>query len=201
MSRIESREVKLKTEEVSLAEQVGQVDSIIRAQANERKQNFVICSKDIVHENLICDGVHLRQVFLNLLSNAVKYTPEGGDIEFELSELPCSIYGYAKFAFTVTDTGYGMTPEFVGHIFEPFTRAENSMTNKVQGTGLGMAITKNIVDLMGGEIKVESEVGKGSRFTVTLTLRLNERADRTNGAEHVLLISEDERLIATPVRR
>ena len=195
MSRIESREVKLKTEEVSLAEQVGQVDSIIRAQANERKQNFFICSKDIVHENLICDGVHLRQVFLNLLSNAVKYTPEGGDIEFELSELPCSIYGYAKFAFTVTDTGYGMTPEFVGHIFEPFTRAENSMTNKVQGTGLGMAITKNIVDLMGGEIKVESEVGKGSRFTVTLTLRLNERADRTNGAEHVLLISEDERLI------
>ena len=195
MSRIESREVKLKTEEVSLAEQVGQVDSIIRAQANERKQNFVICNKDIVHENLICDGVHLRQVFLNLLSNAVKYTPEGGDIEFELSELPCSIYGYAKFAFTVTDTGYGMTPEFVGHIFEPFTRAENSMTNKVQGTGLGMAITKNIVDLMGGEIKVESEVGKGSRFTVTLTLRLNERADRTNGAEHVLLISEDERLI------
>ena len=105
MSRIESREVKLKTEEVSLAEQVGQVDSIIRAQANERKQNFVICSKDIVHENLICDGVHLRQVFLNLLSNAVKYTPEGGDIEFELSELPCSIYGYAKFSLTVTDTG------------------------------------------------------------------------------------------------
>ena len=104
--------------------------------------------------------------------------------------------GHAKFTYTVTDNGYGMTQEFVQHIFEPFTRAENSVTNKVQGTGLGMAITKNIVDLMGGEIHVTSEIGKGSRFEVVVTLPIDSHADHEVGVEKVLLVSEDERLVS-----
>ena len=195
MSRIESNEVKLNEEHVNFAEQIGQIDSIIRSQANEHHQNFHIYVNQVAHEYLICDGVRLRQIFLNLLSNAVKYTPDGGNIVLDLAEVPCEMPGYAKFIYTVTDNGYGMTQEFVQHIFEPFTRAENSVTNKVQGTGLGMAITKNIVDLMGGEIHVTSEIGKGSCFEVTVTLPIDTHADHEVGADRVLLISDEERLL------
>ena len=195
MSRIESNEVELNEEHVNFAEQIGQIDSIIRAQTNEHKQNFYIRVNEVVHEYLICDGVRLRQIFLNLLSNAVKYTPSGGDIVLDLAEVSCDIPGHAKFIYTVTDNGYGMTQEFVQHIFEPFTRAENSVINKVQGTGLGMTITKNIVDLMGGEIHVTSEVGKGSKFEVTVTLPIDSHADPEVGVDKVLLVSDEERLI------
>lgn len=195
MSRIESNEVELNVEEVSLADQIEQIDSIIRAQVNEHEQNFHIHVKEIVHEYLICDGVRLRQICLNLLSNAVKYTPKGGDIILELTEVPCNVSGHAKFIYTVIDNGYGMSQEFLEHIFEPFTRAENSMTNKVQGTGLGMAITKNIVDLMGGEIRVESKLGKGSRFDVILTLPINKNVDYEIGARRILLVSGERQLI------
>ena len=195
MSRIESNEVKLNEEHVNFAEQIGQIDSIIRSQANEHHQNFHIYVNQVAHEYLICDGVRLRQIFLNLLSNAVKYTPDGGNIVLDLAEVPCEMPGHAKFIYTVTDNGYGMTQEFVQHIFEPFTRAENSVTNKVQGTGLGMAITKNIVDLMGGEIHVTSEIGKGSCFEVTVTLPIDTHADHEVGADRVLLISDEERLL------
>ena len=194
MSRIESKEVQLNTENVSLAEQVSQIDSIIRAQTNEHHQNFHIRVNEVVHEYLVCDGVRLRQIALNLLSNAVKYTPNGGDITFDLTEVPCDEKDHAKFMITVTDNGYGMAPDFVNHIFEPFTRAENSVTNKVQGTGLGMAITKNIVDLMGGEIHVDSEIGRGSRFEVILTLPINKERTYSLGAKRILLISSEDRL-------
>lgn len=195
MSKIEASEVTLNEEPVSLAEQVGQVDSIIRSQTNERAQTFNILVRTITHEYLIGDSVRLRQIFLNLLSNAVKYTPAGGTISFILAELPSDKPDHATIRVTVEDDGYGMSPEFVEHIFEPFTRAENSMTNKVQGTGLGMAITKNIVDLMGGTITVQSELGKGTRFEVTLTLPINEGAQRAIQAERILLISDEDTLI------
>ena len=158
---------------------------------------------EIAHEYLIGDGVRLRQIFLNLLSNAVKYTPEGGSISFDIAELECEVPGHAKFCFSVTDTGYGMEPDFLAHIFEPFTRAESSVTNKVQGTGLGMAITKNIVDLMGGTITVESEVNMGSRFAVTLMLKIDPDARYDLGAKDILLISDDDTLIrnmSAPIR-
>lgn len=195
MSRIESKEVQLNVENVSLAEQVSQIDSIIRAQTNEHHQNFHIRVNEVVHEYLICDGVRLRQIALNLLSNAVKYTPNGGDITFDLTEVPCDEKNHAKFIITVTDNGYGMAPDFVEHIFEPFTRAENSVTNKVQGTGLGMAITKNIVDLMGGEIHVDSEIGRGSRFEVIVILPINTKKNYLLEAKHILLISSEDRLM------
>ena len=194
MSRIESKEVKLNAENVSLAEQVSQIDSIIRAQTNEHHQIFDICVNELVHEYLICDGVRLRQIVLNLLSNAVKYTPDGGYIQFEITEMVCNQPGYARLIITVTDNGYGMEPAFAEHIFEPFTRAENSVTNKVQGTGLGMAITKNIVDLMGGEIRVESAVGEGSCFEVDLTLPIDTHRIYPLGEKRILLISDEGRL-------
>ncbi len=194
MSKIESSEVALNQDSISLAEQVGQVDSIIRSQTGERGQTFVIRTHHVVHEYLIGDGVRLRQIFLNLLSNAVKYTPYGGDVRFELTELPCDKPGHATFRITVEDNGYGMTPEFVAHIFEPFTRAENSMTNKVQGTGLGMAITKNIVDLMGGTITVRSTVDRGSCFDVTLTFPIDDSVKNQVSVESLLLIAEEKEL-------
>ena len=191
MSKIESSEVALNQDSVSLAEQVGQVDSIIRAQANERGQTFNIRVHTVAHEYLIGDSVRLRQIFINLLSNSVKYTQSGGTINFDLAELPCDVPDHATIRITVEDNGYGMSPAFVEHIFEPFTRAESSVTNKVQGTGLGMAITKNIVDLMGGTITVQSELNKGSRFEVTLTLPIDRNSDMATDLGTALLISDD----------
>ncbi len=195
MSKIESSEVALNQDSINLAEQIGQVDSIIRSQTTERGQTFRIQVHTIVHEHLIGDGVRLRQILINLLSNAVKYTPYGGTISFDIAEEACEQEGHAAFHLTVADTGCGMTPEFVEHIFEPFTRAESSVTNKVQGTGLGMAITKNIVDLMGGTITVHSEVGKGSRFDVVLSLPIDENAETSVDAKGILLISDEDVLI------
>ena len=191
MSKIESSEVKLNRESVSLAEQVGQIDSIIRPQTEERGQDFKILVHEIAHEYVIGDSVRLRQVFINLLSNAVKYTDYNGTIRLDLAELPCAVPGSATFRIAVTDNGFGMAPEFIEHIFEPFTRAENSTTNRVQGTGLGMAITKNIVDLMGGTITVESELNKGSTFEVTLTFPIDESQNSKVNLQRVLLIADD----------
>ena len=194
MSKIESSEVALNQDSISLAEQVGQVDSIIRSQTAERGQTFVIRTHHVVHEYLIGDGVRLRQIFLNLLSNAVKYTPYGSAIRFELEELPCPQPEHATFHITVEDNGYGMEEAFVKHIFEPFTRGESSMTNKVQGTGLGMAITKNIVDLMGGTITVRSTVDRGSCFDVTLTFPIDDSVKNQVSVESLLLIAEEKEL-------
>lgn len=195
MSKIESSDVSLNNEAVNLAEQVAQVDSVIRPQAEDRGQKFIIRVHEIRHEYLIGDSVRLRQIFINLLSNAVKYTPYGGTVSLDLKEDPCTYEGYAAIRITVTDTGYGMSPEFMTRVFEPFTRAENSTTNKVQGTGLGMAITKNIVDLMGGSIQVQSEPGKGTTFDVVLTLAIDQGIEQEINAQSVLLISEENALI------
>ena len=194
MSRIESGEVTLSREPFSLAEQIGQVDGIIRTHTADRGQSFEICVHEIVHEDLIGDAVRLRQVLLNLLSNAVKYTPNGGDIRLEIAEEPCAQPGLAALTFAVTDNGYGMTAAFQRRLFEPFTRAENSVTNRVQGTGLGMAITKNIVDMMGGDIQVQSAPEKGSRFTVTLQLEINAAADLSACCGSVLLVTAQKQL-------
>ena len=191
MSKIESSEVRLNAEPVSFAELIGQVDSIVRSQTNERGQNFHIRVHTMIHEYVISDGVRLRQILINLLSNATKYTPAGGEITLDLAELGCDKPGYASYSIAVTDTGYGMEQDFVKHIFEPFTRAENSVTNKVQGTGLGMAITKNIVDLMGGSIQVDSTLNEGSRFEVNLTLKIDHNSDMTTNIGSALLISDD----------
>ena len=192
MSKIESGEVHLNLEPLKMAEQAGQIESIIRSQSAEKNQTFMVSVHEVTHEYLIGDSIRVRQVFINLLNNAVKYTPAGGSISFEIKELPCDKEGYATMLTSVIDNGIGMTPEYLEHIFEPFTREESSVTNKIQGTGLGMSITKSLVDLMGGEIKVESEVGKGTRFDVLLTLPIDTEREYNAHVNSVLLISNEE---------
>ena len=145
------------------------------------------------------DKLRLNQILLNLLSNAMKYTPEGGYITLTVRELPQTAKQLAHFCFTVTDNGYGMSPEYVKTIFKAFTREEDSVTNKIQGTGLGMAITKNLLDLMGGDITVESEKGKGSTFTTDLQLHISEHSIdqgfwQKNGITKILAVDDEEEI-------
>ena len=175
MSRIESGKTTLNVEKMNLPQQVGQLDSIIRQQAGQRGQTFTV-ETHVQHENVLGDPNRLNQVLMNILSNAVKYTPAGGHIRLGVDELPRNEH-YARYRFIVQDDGIGMSEEFQKTLFDPFTREEKSGTNKVQGTGLGMAITKSIVDLMGGSISVESAAGKGTRFEVVLEFPIDTEAD------------------------
>ena len=176
MSRIESGKTTLNIEKTNLPQQVSQLDSIIRQQASQRRQTFTV-ENHVQHENVLADPNRLNQVLMNILSNAVKYTPQGGHIRLDVEELTHTEH-YAKYRFVVQDDGIGMSEAYQKTLFEPFTREEKSGTNRVQGTGLGMAITKSIVDLMGGTIHVESAPGKGSRFEVVLELPIDARRIR-----------------------
>ena len=175
MSRIESGKTTLNIEKTNLPQQVSQLDSIIRQQASQRRQTFTV-ENHVQHENVLADPNRLNQVLMNILSNAVKYTPQGGHIRLAVDELTHTEH-YAKYRFVVQDDGIGMSAVYQKTLFEPFTREEKSGTNRVQGTGLGMAITKSIVDLMGGTIHVESAPGKGTRFEVVLELPIDAEAD------------------------
>ena len=186
MSRIESGKTTLNVEKMNLPQQISQLDSIIRQQAGQRRQTFTV-STNLQHENVLVDPNRLNQVLMNILSNAVKYTPNGGHIQLEVDELPRNEH-YARYRFVVQDDGIGMSEEFQKTLFDPFTREEKSGTNKVQGTGLGMAITKNIVDLMGGSINVESATGKGTRFEVVLEFPIDAEADH---AQQVQALPEE----------
>ena len=181
MSRIESGKTTLSVEPMHLSQQLDQLSTMIRAQASEKAQTFTV-STHLRHENLLADPTRLNQVLMNILSNAVKYTPCGGHIRFEVEELPRNEH-YAKYSFVVQDDGIGMSEAYQKTLFDPFTREERSGTNKVQGTGLGMAITKNIVDLMGGSISVESATGKGTRFEVVLEFPIDAEADAVPKAQ------------------
>ena len=181
MSRIESGKTTLNVEKMNLPQQISQLDSIIRQQAGQRSQNFTV-STNLQHENVLADPNRLNQVLMNILSNAVKYTPTGGHIRFEVEELPRNEH-YARYRFVVQDDGIGMSADYQKTLFDPFTREERSGTNKVQGTGLGMAITKNVIDLMGGSISVESATGKGTRFEVVLEFPIDTEADTVQKAQ------------------
>ncbi len=180
MSRIESGKTTLNVETMNLPQQVSQLDGIIRQQAGQRHQTFT-ANTLVQHENVLADPNRLNQVLLNILSNAVKYTPTGGHIRLEVEELTHTEH-YAKYRFVVQDDGIGMSEDYQKTLFDPFTREERSGTNKVQGTGLGMAITKSIVDLMGGTIRVESATGKGTRFEVVLEFPIDAEADKVQTA-------------------
>ena len=175
MSRIESGKTTLNVEKMNLPQQVSQLDSIIRQQAGQRRQTFTV-NTHLQHENVLADPNRLNQVLMNILSNAVKYTPKGGHIRLEMEELPRNEH-FARYRFVVQDDGIGMSEEFQKTLFDPFTREERSGTNKVQGTGLGMAITRSIVDLMGGSISVESAPGRGTRFEVVLEFPIDTESD------------------------
>ncbi len=177
VSKIESGKVVLNFERFALNDVIASVDAIIQPMAKAKGQAFHLEVTGIRHEYLVGDETRVNQILLNLLSNAVKYTPAGGSIWLRIIGLKQRSSQYERIRIEVEDTGYGMTPEYLETIFDAFTRAENSTTNKVQGTGLGMAITKSIVELMGGTIEVFSEVNRGSLFRVELEMRILEEAE------------------------
>ena len=174
MSKIEAGKTVFKYTDFSILDFITELNTIFHSQIDEKNQTLTIIKENIRHEWVNGDQVHLMQIFSNLVSNAVKYTQEGGKIQFLVEECETKSSVYAKYRFLVSDNGMGMSADFKDTIFDAFTRAESSMTNKIQGTGLGMAITKNLVEAMGGTIDVESELGQGSCFEVLIDLRIAE---------------------------
>ena len=199
VSKIESGKVVLSIGEFTLNSMISSVDAIIRPMAKAKGQKFDVVVTGIRNECLIGDETRLNQVLINLLSNAVKYTQEGGTIWLRLIGLSQRSRQYEHIRIEVEDNGYGMTPEYLEVVFDAFTRAENSTTNKVQGTGLGMAITKNIIELMGGTIDVASEVGHGTIFTAELELRIpdvmsQEQFWQEYGIMKILTVDDEEQI-------
>ena len=209
MSKIEAGKTVFKYTDFSILDFITELNTIFHSQIDEKNQTLTIIKENIRHEWVNGDRVHLMQIFSNLVSNAVKYTQEGGKIQFLVEECETKSSVYAKYRFLVSDNGMGMSADFKDTIFDAFTRAESSMTNKIQGTGLGMAITKNLVEAMGGTIDVESELGQGSCFEVLIDLRIAEdrfvssaeQAEKDEPAGNVLkgmrfLCAEDNELNA-----
>ena len=174
MSKIEAGKTVFRYSDFSIVDFIQELDTIFHSQIYEKKQTLAIIKENIRHEWVNGDRVHLMQIFSNLLSNAIKYTQEGGEIQLLAEECESKSSVYAKYRFLVSDNGMGMSADFKDTIFDAFTRAESSLTNKIQGTGLGMAITRNLVEAMGGTIDVESELGQGSCFEVLIDLRIAE---------------------------
>ena len=209
MSKIEAGKTVFKYTDFSILDFITELNTIFHSQIDEKNQTLTIIKENIRHEWVNGDQVHLMQIFSNLVSNAVKYTQEGGKIQFLVEECETKSSVYAKYRFLVSDNGMGMSADFKDTILDAFTRAESSMTNKIQGTGLGMAITKNLVEAMGGTIDVESELGQGSCFEVLIDLRIAEdrfvssaeQAEKDEPAGNVLkgmrfLCAEDNELNA-----
>ena len=196
MSRIESGKVNIEEKEENLADILHSIRNIVQADVKAKQMEFVIDTVDVIDENIYCDKLRINQILINLLSNAIKFTEPGGTISIRITQKPISKKGYGIYEFRVKDTGIGISKEFQKEIFEPFARERNSTVSGIQGTGLGMAITKNIVDMMGGDIKLESDVGKGTEFIVTLELRLQEDHKEIKEIEylkdvHVLVVDDD----------
>lgn len=174
MSRIESGKVQIKEQECNISELMHNLVNIIQPQVKAKQLELFIDTFEVANEDVIADALKINQVFINLLSNAVKYTPAGGTISFRIMQKTTFRHGYGDYIFIVKDSGIGMSKEFAEHVFEPFEREVTATQSGIQGTGLGMAITKNIVEMMNGVITVDSELGKGSTFTVELTLKLQD---------------------------
>ena len=174
MSRIESGKVQIKEQECNISELMHNLVNIIQPQVKAKQLELFIDTFEVANEDVIADSLKLNQVFINLLSNAVKYTPAGGTISFRIMQKTTFRHGYGDYVFVIKDNGVGMSKEFVEHVFEPFEREVSATQSGIQGTGLGMAITKNIVEMMNGTIEVESEPDKGSVFTVEITLKLQD---------------------------
>ncbi|MCM1121160.1 MAG: response regulator [Eubacterium sp.] len=205
MNKIENGSVALNLSEMNLSDIIDEINAIIRPQARAKNQTFEIFSSSVVHEHLQADKLRINQIIINLLSNAVKYTPEGGDIQMRLDELPQIADNYSRIRFTVSDNGMGMSEEYLQVIFDPFTRENTDVIRGIQGTGLGMAITKSLVDLMGGTIHVQSRPGEGSEFTVELELRICEKEDDPKfwnryGVGKMIVADDDEEVCLNIVK-
>lgn len=174
MSRIESGKIRLDEKECSLPDILHELRNILQADIRAKQLDLFIDAVDVKNEEIICDKLRLNQVLLNILGNAVKYTGAGGMVSMRIVERAGAPEGYANYDFIIKDNGIGMSEEFVAHIFEPFERERSSTTSKIQGTGLGMAITKNIVDMMNGTIEVKSEKDAGTEVKISFTFCLNK---------------------------
>ena len=196
MSRIESGNVKVEEGEVHLPDVLHDLRTIIYANIKAKQLDLCIDTQDVVHENILTDKLRLNQVLLNIASNAVKYTPAGGMVSIRIIEKPSDNKAYGCYEFRIKDNGIGMSEDFQKHIFESFTREKNSTVSGIRGTGLGMALTKNIVDMMNGTITVTSELGKGSEFVVSLRMKLSaKQVEMVNPPElvglHALVVDDD----------
>jgi len=177
MSQIEGGRAVLNISELNLAELIDEINTIIRPQAIAKKQKLEFSTIDLTNEHLLGDKLRINQILINILANAVKYTQEGGSIRMVVDELYQVDESYSRIRFTISDNGQGMSEEYQKVIFEPFSREQSTAWNKMQGSGLGMTITKGLVDLMQGSIKVDSKLGEGTTFTVELELRNQNRKD------------------------
>ena len=176
MSRIESGVVKIEEKEVCIPDSLHDLKTIIQGNIQAKQQDLYIDTQDVVHENVITDRLRLNQILLNIVSNAIKFTPVGGMVNIRVSEKPCNRKGFTTFEFRIRDNGIGMSEEFQAHVFDSFSRERSSTQSGIKGTGLGMAITRNIVDMMGGTISLTSKEGKGTEFVVTLNFKILEKA-------------------------
>ncbi|MCI8458697.1 MAG: response regulator [Clostridia bacterium] len=198
MSKIESGKTSLHIEEFDLPEFLEEIYAMVAAQAKAKRHAFDVHTRGKMPEVVCGDRLRLNQVLLNLLSNAVKYTPEGGKIDLTVESMQTKVHNHAHLRFEVKDNGLGMSESFLQTVFEPFAREVTSQTKEIQGTGLGMAISKNIVDLMGGTLSVESELGKGSTFTVELELAVADKLQpdgdfwKHNNVTNVLVVDDEE---------
>ena len=196
MSKIESGKVSLIEEEFNLSDLIDNLITMVRPQIEEHQHELTVNIQKVEHELVIGDSLHIQQAFVNLMSNAVKYTPSGGKINLNIREIPCNQEKVGCYEFVFQDNGIGMSEEYLEQIFEPFTRAEDGRISKTQGTGLGMPITKNIVNMMGGDIKVESKLNEGSTFTVNIFLKLQDADDMANKkfADMSVLVADDDEM-------
>ncbi len=194
MSKIESGKMNLNEEDFNLSELLTNLLDMVRPQVKERGHELKVHIHDIRHEDVIGDSLRIQQAFVNIMSNAIKYTPEGGTITVSVTEKPNTKPKMACYEFIFEDNGIGMEQDFIDKIFEPFERAEDLRISKTQGTGLGMSITKNIVSLMGGQIDVVSQVGKGSKFTITIFLKLQDtvQMDTSSLVGLPVLVTDDD---------
>lgn len=195
MSKIESGKINLMLEKIDLSELVENVADICKPLVAEKNQQLKMSVGRVRHEKVIADGDRLQQVLLNLMSNAIKYTPDGGTITFRINELSSAIDNLGQYEFIFIDNGIGMSEDFIPHIFEPFSRAEDSRISKIQGTGLGMAITDNIVRMMNGTIEVQSTLGVGSKFVVSVPMEIQneeEMCDKELVGLPVLVVDDDQ---------
>ncbi len=205
MNKIENGSMMLNLADVDLSNIIEEINAIIRPQTKAKNQTFEIFSSSFVHEHLQADKLRINQILINLLSNAVKYTPEGGKIQMRLDELPQVDDNYSRIRFTISDNGMGMSEEYQKVIFDPFTRENTEIIHKIQGTGLGMAITKSLVDMMGGTIYVQSKPDEGTLFTVELELYISKKEDDpkfwTRYGVGKMIVADDEEEVCLNIVR
>ena len=207
MSKIESGSVDIQTTQINLKDIITNILTINQTAVQNKKQQLIPAADKIEHEIVIGDETRLMQILMNLLSNSIKYTPPGGTITLTIRELPTATNSYADYEFIISDNGIGMQKDFLEHIFKPFARASDARIHKIQGTGLGMCITQNLVQLMRGSIDVESELGKGTTFTVHLSFTLPKNSENkklianSNLAGQSILLADDDMLVRELIRR